>query len=224
MNAPAPPFLFVHVPKTTGTSLRLAVEQVFPGRVAYDYSPRSHETSELVHTHVYGEKNLPALHALLVEEGKVLLGGHFHYRKYAEIFSPDHVLTFVREPLSRVVSEHQHACRHNGFEGTLLEFATTKRNRSLQASMLEGLSFDDTALIGISERYGDSLRLLQHRIGWRLPELVRNVNPTRKALSGSYTLTKEEEAELRSCNALDLELYAEAVRRFDEALAAAKLT
>lgn len=211
--------LFVHIPKTAGTSFRLALDEAFPGRTAYDYAPRAPETSEAVREHVYGKRDLTALRERLIADDVQVLGGHVHFARYAEIFPPERVITFVREPVSRVVSEYEHACRHNGYAGELMEFAATPRNQSLQTTMLRGVGLDRAALVGITERYGESLQLLRERVGWRIPELVRNVNPRRSALAGSYRLDPDQERQLRAWNEADIALYAEASAKFDEQIA-----
>jgi hypothetical protein len=211
-------YLFLHVPKTAGTSFRKGLEKAFPGLVAYDYAPSSPETHPYVRQHVYDARDPLALKAKLETEGYRVLGGHVLYRNYAEIFSPDRVVTFLREPIARVVSEHEHACRHQGFQGTLLEFAERPRNRSLQTGMLEGVELDEVGFVGITERYAESLRLLDRRLGWRVPNLVENVNPKQRGLAGSYSVPPEELAQLRIWNKADLALYARAIERFEAAL------
>ena len=208
--------LFVHVPKTAGTSFRLAVEGVFPGRVAYDYALRAPETWDGVRRHVYGKLDLEALRRELTEARITMLGGHVIYRRYSALFAPQQVITFLREPIARLVSEHEHACRHNGFTGTLREFAAIPRNQNLQSKMLAGVPLGQAALVGITERYGESLALLEKRVGWKVSELVRNVNPAQAELAGRYALDAEMERELRALNGEDLAFYEEACRRFEE--------
>ena len=172
-------FLFVHVPKAAGTSFRLAVEGLFPERVVYDYGARNEDTSELIREHVYAKPDLLALRDALVEAQIAMLGGHIHYQHYAEIFPPDRVLTIVREPIGRVISEFHHMQRHYGFSGTLLEFAGRPRERDKQTRVLRGGELSEFAFVGIMERYHESLRMLKDRLGWTVPYLMTNVNPTR---------------------------------------------
>lgn len=208
-------YLFVHVPKTAGTSFRLAVEQAFSGRVAYDYGGHTPATSEVVREHVYRKPDLEALRAHLETNRIVLFGGHVTYRKYASLFAPHQVITLLREPIARIVSEYHHARRLNGFEGSLLEFAGQPRNRGLQSSVLSGLPLHQIGFVGITERYGEALAMLERRFRRALPELVRNVNPEHVAVASSYELSDEERAQLLEWNAADVELYARALERFD---------
>ena len=124
----------------------------------------------------------------------------------------------IRDRIARVASEYKHFCRHNGFVGSLLEFAERPRNQNLQTSMLAGAPLVDLAFLGISERYDDSLVVLQRRLGWRIEPLVLNVNPEQKQLAGSYELSSEERRQLERWNESDLELYAKARELFQQSL------
>lgn len=212
-------YLFVHIPKTAGTSFRLGVEAAFGAdRVVYDYGRQAPATSDVIQRHVYGELDLDALRAHLVEQRVALLGGHVIYPRYAKLFAPSRVITFVREPVGRVVSEFEHARRLQGYQGTLLEFASIQRNRNLQASMMVRLGLRQLAAVGVTERYAESLWLIEQRIGWAVPELVRNLNPARLVPAGSYDLTDEEERQLRLWNSADADLYRRAGALLDQQL------
>jgi predicted TIM-barrel fold metal-dependent hydrolase len=73
------------------------------------------------------------------------------------------------------------------------------------------------ALVGLTERFDESLVLLGRAFGWtRLHYLKANVAPSR-----DRTPPSGEASELiRSQNSLDIELYAWATDRFDQAIAA----
>lgn len=208
--------LFLHIPKTAGTSFRLAVERAFGSeRVAYDYSPKAWETSDAVREHYYTKKDLEALRAKLMSKRVVLLAGHFDFRRYSSILPPSRVVTFLRDPVARVVAEYHHFRRHNGFEGALLEFASQARNRNLQCSILRGVPLEDAEFVGITEHYEESLARLRERLGWDLEPIVTNVNPERtEIVAGDYPLSKDEASALREWNKNDLELFDAAVRMF----------
>ena len=218
------PLLFVHIPKTAGTSLRMAAEEKLGERVLRDYGPNASETSDFIRERRYAEPPIgeARLGQDLEASGCRILAGHVRYADYAGVFAPDRVVTFVREPIARVVSEYHHHRRNRGLEMSLLEFARRPTNRNRQARMLVGAPLASLACVGISERYGESLELLARRTGVRLPELRANRNPDREgALSPAYPLTKEERDELARLNEKDVELYAEALRLFDASLSGA---
>jgi len=211
--------LFVHIPKTAGTSFRLAAEKVLGrNRIAYDYARRP-ETHRSVLRCVYELPDLARLAQELNDSSILLLGGHVHYRKYRSLVPPEQVVTFLRHPIARVVSEYHHFCRHNGYAGSLLDFASRPRNKNLQTSMLRGAPLSQLGFLGLSEYYPESLALLKFKLGIALPVLVRNVNPDQEALSGGYLLTPEERERLEEWNREDLALYEEGARIFKNALA-----
>jgi hypothetical protein len=209
------PYFFVHIPKTAGTSFRIAVQQAFPKRVVYDYGKASPHTWEPIKSVYEGKLGLAQVAEALLSEGVVMLGGHVAFNKYADLFEPQRVLTILREPVSRVVSEYEHT-RRQGFTGTLLEFANKPRNRNLQTRLLRGVALEEFGLVGLTERYNESIELLRGLTGWDVAALAMNRNPETKAAKAGYELSRQDLATLRKLNRLDVKLYAEACRIFDQ--------
>jgi hypothetical protein len=209
-------YLFVHLPKTAGTSFRVAIENLFGAeRVAYDYTPEARETNDFVVEHYYERKDLEELRAHLMSMRAVILGGHFAYRRYASILPPSRVITFLREPVARVVSEYHHFRRTKGLRDSLLEFASREMRRNLQSRMLQGAELEAMAFVGITEEYEQSLHRLCDRLNWPVPALVLNVNPNQETPGTGYALSDAETDRLRAWNAMDLDLYQKARRLFD---------
>jgi len=71
--------VLVHIPKTGGTSLRVAAEHYFgPNRMLYDYGTGAKLTSDLVRKWVYEKNDLDGFARESVESGFCFLSGHFH--------------------------------------------------------------------------------------------------------------------------------------------------
>lgn len=203
---PAGPLFFIHVPKTAGTSFRVAAERLFRDHVLRDYGRASAHTSPAIVEHVYDRRDLQALAHHIAEQGIRMIGGHVAYPVYRALVEPERVIAFVRDPVQRVVSEFLHYRRHFGFEGTLLQFARRESERNKQWKMLRALDLERAGLVGLSEHYRASLRLLVARTGLEVPYLELNSNPQRRG-TVPYPLGDEEASELRRLNADDLQLY-----------------
>lgn len=216
-------YLFVHIPKTAGTSFRIAVARLFPDRVFHDYGKGSNHTWERVRELVHEKDDLEAFGAALSDSNVAMLGGHVNYSRYAALFPSDKVMTFVRDPVARVVSNYGHSMRNQAFDGTLMEFASSPRNRNLQSRLLKGVDLAELGFLGITERYVDSLRVLRHTVGWEVEPLAMNRNRD-KGQKSAPVLSDEDERAVRELNLADHRLYREACRVFDERLRAAGLS
>lgn len=207
------PVFFIHVPKTAGTSFRVGAERLFRDRVLRDYGRASPHTSPAIVEHVYERRDLQALAHHIAEQGIRMIGGHVAYQRYQALIEPERVVAFVRAPVQRVVSEFLHYRRHFGFEGTLLQFARRESERNKQWKMLRALDLARAGLVGLSEHYRESLRLLASRTGLRVQYLELNSNPARRG-AVPYAIDEAEAAELGRLNAEDLQLYRRVAEQF----------
>lgn len=209
------PMLFVHIPKTAGTSLRHGVAE-FLGkkRLVLDYGPKQTATSELVQRWCYQESRPEKFRAAFDSRGKKFLSGHIRLADYVGGFDLDNVAVFLRDPVQRVISEYRHYVRHYGYERSLEEFAETAVFQNKQARALAGVPLQRLGLVGLAERYEESLARLNSHFGWQVPS--RNVNMGRKQLSDSYQVDKTTRRLLEQNNPLDLALYKSACELFEQ--------
>ena len=99
--------------------------------------------------------------------------GHYALSKYGDFFGLDEVIAFVREPLVRSCSEYLHKFRNGSFAGTFSEFIEKPVNQNFQARLLNG--YKKEMFIGATERYSDSLEVLNKRFGLRVNLKKRNL-------------------------------------------------
>lgn len=235
----AKPFLFIHIRKTAGSSLRGLLANAFPvNRV-------------LLNAHsVRGPQELG---------DAIFVTGHVGF-DYARRFvvSPT-IFTTVREPVSRCLSayhfyrnndEHFFRTLANDLAGSdyesrrrftdrarhldMLRFLVEEealaqawlsniQTRQLAGSLGVGLTDDDPHLlesalanlgrcdlVGIVERLDDTLRLLEHMMNWGRLGPLQHLNSTIRPEAASIDPRCLEI--LRSWNMLDLRLYEEACR------------
>ena len=214
------PLLFVHIPKTAGSSFRMGIDRLFGEDASMrDYGLKSSETSVEIRRSIYADEDPWKLRASLSAGKNRILVGHFPVMRYAGFFDALRVFTIVREPVQRVVSEYGHFVRNYGFKGSLMEFSRQAPFVNKQTDMLAGLPLEAIGLVGLTERYQDTMRLFGQLFGFQPIPLEENKG--REDLCEPYVLSPEEENELRQLNRRDLALYQRACDIFDRRVAVA---
>lgn len=207
------PLIYLHIPKTAGTSFRISAEHYFgPSNVLNDYGENSPATSQDILDAFYSKQD----EKLLREKGlsKKFLTGHFTLAKYREVFPDSPVVTFFREPVARVISEYMHFVSHYSFEGSLQEFYGRKQFQNQQARALSGALPTDLDFYGFTESYSDSLDRFNIRYGTKFPVATLNQG---KYNGGTLDLaTPAEVEEIRELNGEDLRIYEYAVEHYDQ--------
>jgi len=211
--------VFLHVPKTAGTTLRSIIMRQYPSAAGFD---------------TFGNPDAqPDLSA-------GMLHGHIHYGTVpgARYF------TMLRDPIARIVSLYNHArykpasnLHDEAMSRTLPDFVDLAGNDG-QTRQIAGVikgpigpdelelakrNLDSCVVVGIQEHFDESLLLFSKRLGWRFP-LYRS-----KMVSHQSTDVAPEIRELiASRNQNDMALYAHAKELFDSyprgALFGAQLT
>lgn len=212
-NGSMSPLIFIHIPKTAGTSFRLGLKRrLGENAVLSDYGPIADETSTEIREILYtsGKTGDPGGVERLLTQGRALCG-HFHSSKYPFIHKY-HVVTFVRDPFQRALSEFHHNVRHNGYRGDMESFLLEKGRSNQQSRMLSGVL--DRALIGVTEFYELSLCMIFRKTGIFVPPLRENVNTERgNGNYGGADLAKGALNEFRGVNDMDYQLVARARER-----------
>ena len=210
-------WLVIHIPKTAGTSLRWALEKQFgQSQVVRDYGPASKHSSEIVQKYLFEELQSSASAELIKEmsdRGSKVLTGHFPLKRYARFFEPKNIITFVRNPLVRTCSEYLHTTNNETFEGSLSEFIQRPGHQNLQTRFLEGIS--EKSLIGITEKYHESLKLINAATQWNILTRKKNIGRGGGGRKLAGNLSTHELDLFYRMNQNDLELYQKAKQRFD---------
>ncbi len=207
--------IFLHIPKTAGSSFQFILENNF----AFSSCHTNH-TKGNVFTQAdldFARKVFPALRSI---------AGHNLSDPLALSLPDPFYMTFLREPISRVISQFQertlnnleHGWRAPDFEEAL---RTDEELENLHVKLMAGERNLDKAkrflekchFVGLTEKFDLSLQVLE-----RLCPDKLNLNYKKRRVQADTTIRKslENDARLmemaRERNRLDLELYAFAVQ------------
>jgi hypothetical protein len=246
MLAPAPPVIFLHIPKAGGTTLAHVARRQYPATRQRDIIgnhipgvvPRERSYEHFVH-------DLPA-HA---KRHLVYVRGHVPFGLHETLGRPAVYVTMLRDPVDRLVSYYHYMMRtpHHYLHAeatrrglSLADFAasdltdelTNHQTKLLAGHMsLDGVTADEAmleaaqahldahfAVVGLTERFDASLVLMKRRLGW-------GDITYRRANVGRYRTRRPDpdpdvRATLAERNALDQRLYAYAARRLERDLRA----
>jgi hypothetical protein len=207
------PLFFIHISKTAGSSFRVAAEQYFgKEHVFYDYGPKAKETNPEIRALEYEKRDRYASGINIVEKAKFVTG-HVNHPKYAPFIPAKNAITFVRDPFQQVRSHYEHFTRHHRYKGSFSDFVKEPRFRNAQNKALQGTWPDAIGFIGLTERYSESLALINKMYSIDIQGLDINKNTEKK--SSEYLLSEEDAALIKKYNEPDFELYEYALNRFE---------
>lgn len=203
--------VFIHIPKTAGTSFRASLEK--NEYVIRDYGDGKEHTSDTVNEHVYENNDLYALKESLSNRDTWLCG-HMHLAKYIGIAEPQNMVTFVRDPVARVISHFNHEARWGKSDVTMESFLNSYNAKNSQHRFLNALPISLIGFVGITEQYPQSLALLDSHMAIKVEEA--RINKNDKKISDVDDLDTEILTRIREQNTLDQQLYTSAKSLLEE--------
>ncbi len=206
-------FLFVHIPKTAGTSFRKSAEIQYP--TMNDYGKDNPQTSNSVKGHWYKQQDMYLLKKYLAKEDKIF-SGHFYSEKYINFVDVRHIISFVRDPLEQVVSHYNHHVKHLGYDGKFSDFIILPKNCNIQSRYLDALPVSLYGFIGLTAKYEESLDFINQNYGLEIEVKQDNVGQTPIQTWGDLTLDQIELIE--KYNSKDIVLHNQAKAIFTQRL------
>ena len=208
-------YFYVHIPKTAGTSFRLAAQKYFRKKnTFFDYGEHSAETSEEIISYVYKKKDLKLLNKEFSQYQKVFLSGHMPVSKYISIFEKHNIITFVRNPIEQVISHYKHHRKHFNYKPDFKTFIKDKRFKNLQSRLLTTDPSSVIGFIGLTEEYDKSIKLINDLYGFQLE--VLNANITSNELFLEVDLDEETLFLIKRENMADIKMYENIKKDFYE--------
>lgn len=234
------PLIFLHIPKTAGTTL----ERILARQYGHDALFKMRPEEEDLEGAVQRLRDLDAATRRKVR----LIHGHMHFGIHDVLGEPVPYMTMLRHPVDRVISHYYYVKRRpNHYLHDLVRDGMTLREYVETAGGGRSIEFDngqtrayagppydraevgtcdeemleaarrnlDTHFraVGVSERFDESLLLFRHAFGWRLPFYVRhNVTRNRPSMD---EVDPETRAVVEEHSRLDLALYRYATDRLD---------
>lgn len=212
---PAHDIIFVHIPKTGGTSFRKSLMAAQPCDYnLLDYGLEAKETSAIIRETVYRPDRI-SIRERIGPSKSIFISGHFKLSKYDQELPDAFRLAFVRYPVSQVVSHYRHFVSRLGYAGTLAEFCKTPLFQNIQSQYIGVSAIDRFDFIGVLEWFSIDIVTLSARLGASMPPLHLN-----KLGAPAPLLTAQEIDMIESCNAEDMALFAAVVARRSKAGAA----
>jgi hypothetical protein len=207
-------FLFIHIPKTAGTSFRKSAEEQYPS--IGDYGKESLHTSDIVKEHLYKEQDIYVFQNAF-NKSKQILSGHFLSQKYIDFVESRHIISFVRDPLEQVVSHYNHHVKQLGYEGGFNDFIIMPRHCNIQSRYLNTLPVSLYGFIGLTAKYQESLNFINKNYGLEIKPKKDNVGPA--PIKTKSMLTVKEVEIIAAHNSEDVLLINQANEIFAQRVA-----
>jgi galactose-3-O-sulfotransferase len=230
--AAAEAVIFLHVPKSAGTTLNRLIEWEYPLFEIYSVDPVFFEWSSA---------RLRRLSKRRLMKFRVFKG-HMVFGLHEILPQPSTYITVLREPIDRVISAfyfmrnyklHPLYWKFRRENWTLEDFVRRSPRENVQCKILAGAEYEKPctakifakakanlfqyfSVVGLSERFEESLALMKLRFGWKLENYssfnVTRTRPKKRDLPPSLLDLIAEK------NGFDIALYECAAKLFQDAV------
>jgi len=215
------PTLFVHIPKTAGSSLNASAAEIFgTDQIECDYDASEPRTTKLVRRYIYGSTTVDQYGFKKAAEaaGVQWVTGHVSVERYLHLFGAASTISFVRDPVERVISEFQFLRRAGQIPDDLNAFYKQPDQTNKQFRMIGRQPWQAFHLVGNTRRYDECVSYLAHSLRLPLKPRQDNVRPP----SDTATVSEEIRADILRWNERDALFVADVNNYLNGQLAAYK--
>ena len=204
----------IHIPKCAGTSFRDILTSIYGPRLWLNYGT------------IFSREDFKSD---LVPKTGACIHGHFFADAFEDFVPQPRLITWVRHPVDRVVSNYYHSLRSPDMRDgccrllhekklSLCDYAELDWMRNLATRYLAHKPLSAFTFVGIAERFDESLQIFGREFNWPIPSTgpCLNTNPERR--TSSYMLEPSEYEHILSLNQIDLAWYSSAVTQFEAKL------
>jgi hypothetical protein len=174
--------VFAHIPKTAGTTVRNMLVAAMPDAVkVFDYGKNTASVGGAFVDEPRTPEGIVAVRQKVNTRHRLLVSGHLNASVYLSAFHPASFVTFLRDPVDRIVSTYRHFVTHHGYEGSFEQFIEQPTQMNAQSRMLWGLDLRDVGFIGLTESLPELLPALSRHVGVELKLRRDNITTGRPA-------------------------------------------
>ncbi len=222
--------IFLHIPKTAGTTLNRVMERQYEKGTIWEIGLDQASMDRFT--------NLPEEERAQLR----LVKGHRHFGLHEYLPKPSTYITFLRNPVDRVLSNYyylkgnrRHVHHENIVNMNVMEFVNSRYSaKNVETKYLTGQAgmqpggecteedllkakknlSEYFTMVGITERFDESLLLLKKALGWNNVYYVKqNVSKNRPPRE---TLSEEDRKEIAKLNDYDMQIYDYALGLFED--------
>jgi len=220
----------MHIPKTGGNTFRAHLKEVFGDDICFLYMSQWQFVDIYTPTPLMRlYRGLRALKSGFRDRSRLrptdrCIHGHFRAESYLALFPDGTAMTWVRDPVERILSQYYY-WKRRPFRGhsicnllirnnlSPLEFAEIEVMRNLQCRYFNTKAVQDFGFVGITEQFDACLDGFYRLVGVQPKHNeARNKNPN-KSTNTSYEIDPAIRARIAALNSRDCKLYDQAVEQ-----------
>lgn len=218
----------IHIPKTAGTSFGHLLKTSIGLRVLMDYGDWvGWETPESIERRSFRALEMREQRDSLMSKYDTI-HGHFIADKYVNLFPHADFVAFVRDPYQQAISNYNYILRNPQIDHpavryfhqenlSIIDFISWDMRWNIQSLFIGKLPIDDFAMIGITEKFTQSLKLINKMFRFKLvDQVVANANPVRQG--DFYEISQDVLKAVNKYCDKDVELYRVSNEKFTQML------